>query len=53
MYDLGRRIGLAPQSFKAGLAYQYWRNKMGNDHEGPAGDGAFARTPMLRAEYRF
>lgn len=40
-------------SFKAGLEYQYWKNKFGNDAAGPAGPGAFAKTPMLRAEYHF
>jgi len=25
----------------------------GNDHRGPAGPGAFARTPMIRAEFHF
>jgi nucleoside-specific outer membrane channel protein Tsx len=52
MYDVGTLWG-AKNTFKAGLEYQYWRNKFGNDHEGPAGDGAFAKTPMVRAEYHF
>ena len=52
MYDVGALMG-AKGKFKVGLEYQYWKNKFGNDHEGAAGDGAFAKTPMLRAEYHF
>lgn len=52
MYDVGTLLG-SKGKFKVGLEYQYWRNKFGNDHEGPAGDGAFAKTPMIRAEYHF
>lgn len=53
MYDLAPLTGAAPKTFTVGLAYQYWKNKFGNDHRGPAGQGAFARTPMIRAEYHF
>lgn len=53
MYDLSSLVGAAPKTFKLGLEYQYWKNKFGNDHNGPAGDGAFAKTPMVRAEYHF
>ena len=53
MMDSGAALGGAPKTFKLGLEYQYWKNKFGNDHEGPAGDGAFAKTPMIRAEYHF
>jgi len=52
MYDVGSLYGKKGQ-FKVGLEYQYWRNKFGNDHKGPAGPGAFAKTPMIRAEYHF
>lgn len=53
MFDLAR-VGLAPKgTFKVGIEYQYWRNKFGTDHKGPAGPGAFAKTPMFRAEYHF
>lgn len=52
MYDASTLWG-GKNTFKVGLEYQYWRNKFGNDHEGPAGDGAFAKTPMVRAEYHF
>jgi opacity protein-like surface antigen len=47
MYDI------TPKTFRIGFEYQYWRNKFGNDHSGAAGKGAFAKTPMIRAEYHF
>lgn len=53
MYDLRALTGGKPGSFKVGLEYQYWKNKFGNNHNGPAGSGAFAKTPMIRAEYHF
>jgi nucleoside-specific outer membrane channel protein Tsx len=53
MADLSHSVGLAKNSFKLGVEYQYWKNKFGNDHSGPAGNGAFARTPMIRGEWRF
>lgn len=53
MFDVGAGIGSAPGKFKVGLEYQYWRNKFGNPYQGPAGSGAFAKTPMIRAEYHF
>lgn len=53
MYDVSPHVGASKNTFKVGLEYQYWRNKFGNDHNGPAGDGAFAKTPMIRAEYHF
>ena len=53
MYDISGKIGAAPKTFKVGAEYQYWKNKFGNDASGPAGKGAFAKTPMLRAEYHF
>lgn len=52
MYDVSSHWG-AKGKFKVGLEYQYWKNKFGNDSSGAAGDGAFAKTPMLRAEYHF
>ncbi|WP_077035201.1 outer envelope protein [Pelomonas sp. KK5] len=48
MYDITGK-----NTFKVGFEYQYWKNKFGNDHTGPAGSGAFAKTPMIRAEYHF
>ncbi|KQV85832.1 hypothetical protein [Pelomonas sp. Root1237] len=53
MYDVGAATGATPNKFKVGLEYQYWRNKFGNPYKGPAGSGAFAKTPMIRAEYHF
>lgn len=53
MYDVGCVLGFGKKSLRVGVEYQYWRNKFGNNHKGPAGDGAFAKTPMLRAEYHF
>jgi nucleoside-specific outer membrane channel protein Tsx len=53
MYDLSPVIGAAPKSLKVGLEYQYWKNKFGNNSDGAAGTGAFAKTPMIRLEYHF
>ena len=53
MYDLSGLVGAGKNSFKLGVEYQYWKNKFGNDASGPAGKGAFAKTPMIRAEYHF
>ena len=48
MYDV-----YGNKTFKVGAEYQYWKNKFGNDYTGVAGKGAFAKTPMVRAEYHF
>ena len=53
MYDLSPLVNAQKKTFRVGLEYQYWRNKFGNDHKGAAGKGAFAKTPMIRAEYHF
>lgn len=53
MLDVGAATGGKKGVFKIGLEYQYWKNKFGNDHKGAAGSGAFAKTPMIRAEYHF
>ncbi len=53
MYDASAWVSAQPKTFKVGVGYQYWRNKFGNDHLGPAGAGAFAKTPMIRFEYHF
>jgi hypothetical protein len=53
MYDLSGLMGGSKGTFKVGFEYQYWRNKFGNDYTGAAGPGAFAKTPMIRAEYHF
>ncbi len=53
MYDMSPLVGAGKNKFKLGLEYQYWKNKFGNDAAGSAGKGAFAHTPMVRAEYHF
>lgn len=55
MYDLSPALAARRNTLKVGLAYQYWRNKFGNDHTGAAGAGAgaFARTLMVRVESHF
>lgn len=53
MYDASPVLGASKNTFKVGLEYQWWKNKFGNDSSGPAGKGAFAKTPMIRAEYHF
>ena len=53
MYDMSSILGAGKNTFKLGVEYQYWKNKFGNNAAGPAGSGAFAKTPMIRAEYHF
>ena len=53
MYDMSALVGASKKTFKVGFEYQYWKNKFGNNAAGPAGNGAFAKTPMIRAEYHF
>ena len=53
MYDIGSALGAKAQTFKIGPAYQYWKNKYGNDTKGEAGKGATASVPMIRAAYHF
>ncbi|MHB1228861.1 MAG: outer envelope protein [Halothiobacillus sp.] len=53
MADVGKLFGGPPGTFKAGLEYQWWKNKFGVDANGTAGSGAFAKTPMVRVEYHF
>ena len=53
MYDLSGVMGAKPKTFRVGLEYQWWKNKFGNTASGAAGSGAFAKTPMIRAEYHF
>jgi len=50
MYDFSAAAGLKPGKLKAGIEYQYWRNKFGNPSNVP---GSLAKTPMVRAEYHF
>ena len=53
MYNITSLYDAKKNTFKVGLEYEYWKNKFGNNHSGPAGKGAFAKTPMIRAEYHF
>ena len=53
MLDVGRVLGGPKNTFKVGLEYEFWRNKYGTNQHGPAGSGAFAKTPLVRAEYHF
>jgi len=53
MYDMSAAVGAGKNTFKVGVEYEYWKNKFGNNDGGPAGPGATAKTPMVRAEYHF
>jgi len=56
MADVGALAGGPKSTFKAGIGYEYWRNKFGNPTTAAgagAGPGATARTPMVRVEYHF
>ena len=53
MYDLAPVLGTPKNTLQAGVAYNYWKNKFGNDAGGPAGPGAFAKTPTIKLEYHF
>lgn len=51
MVDVGAVAGGAKNTFMAGVEYEYWKNKFGND---PALlKGTLAKTPMVRLEYHF
>ncbi|MFP5391060.1 MAG: outer envelope protein [Gammaproteobacteria bacterium] len=51
MYDASPMVGAAANTFRVGVEYQYWKNKFGNNSTN--NPGAFAKTPMVRAEYHF
>jgi hypothetical protein len=56
MADVGALAGGPKNTIKAGIGYEYWRNKFGNPTTAAgagAGPGATARTPMVRVEYHF
>ncbi len=54
MYDLGYALNTKSGKLKAGVEYEYWRNKFGNSQAtNGAGPGATASTPMVRVEYHF
>jgi len=50
MYDLGTQLGWSKNSVRAGVAYQYWRNKFGNPSSVP---GSLAKTPMVKVDFHF
>ncbi|MCG2585269.1 outer envelope protein [Massilia sp. TS11] len=45
MWDMGRQ-------WRAGVGYQYWRNKFGNTAVTTGGKGYRASTPMVRVEFK-
>lgn len=53
MFDAGAALGHKKNIFRIGFEYQYWNNKFGNTSLSTGGTGLRARTPMIRAEYRF
>jgi hypothetical protein len=54
VYDVGTAMSLGKNAFSIGIEYEYWKNKFGNPTTTPgAGNGATARTPMVRVEYHF
>jgi len=54
MYDVSGILGTKPKTIKAGMEYQYWNNKFGNDNANPYyKGGALAKTTMFRVEYHF
>ncbi|QSI76811.1 hypothetical protein [Niveibacterium microcysteis] len=50
MADVGALAG-KKDTFLAGVGYEYWQNKFGNDHTKLV--GSTARTPMLKVEAHF
>jgi nucleoside-specific outer membrane channel protein Tsx len=53
MFDAGAALGHKKNMFRIGIEYQYWNNKFGNTSLTTGGTGFRAKTPMIRAEYRF
>lgn len=49
MFDLGSQAGLAKGTFFAGVGYEYWKNKFGNQ----AGTGTKTNSPTLQLEWHF
>ncbi len=52
MYDVSASLSLPKNSLKAGVEYEYWRNKFGNV-PAPGFSGTLAKTPMAVVEYHF
>jgi nucleoside-specific outer membrane channel protein Tsx len=53
MFDVGAAMGHKKNTFRLGLAYQYWNNKFGNTSATTGGTGYRATTPMVRADFHF
>lgn len=53
MFDASGALGLRKKQFRIGFEYQYWNNKFGNTARTTFGRGYRAKTPMIRADYRF
>jgi hypothetical protein len=51
MADVGKLIGIDRHIIEAGVGWQYWYNKFGNDHKTNA--GTIESTPFLEVSYRF
>jgi hypothetical protein len=51
MIDAGKLIGLERHMIDAGVGFQYWYNKFGNNHK--TNPGAIESTPFFEVSYRF
>jgi hypothetical protein len=51
MADVGKLIGMDRHIVEAGVGFQYWYNKFGNNHKTTS--GAIESTPFLELSYRF
>ena len=49
-WDLGGLAGLSKGTFFAGVGYEYWKNKFGNQ---PSVPGSKTSAPTLHAEWHF
>ena len=52
LFDVGSLAG-QKDTFYAGVGYQYWRNKFGNDSRADATGGATAKVPQVLVEAHF
>ncbi len=50
MWDVSSTFGVGKNTLRAGLEYEYWRNKFGTP---PGVVGSLAKTPMVKVEYHF
>jgi hypothetical protein len=51
MADVGKLIGIERHIIDAGVGFQYWYNKFGNNHK--IQSGTIESTPFLEVTYRF